>query len=249
MALAIDSSTPAPATNIVGVTSLASNAVAPPGSSLLAILVAISKCSGATVSSITDSLASHLTYTKLVAEPGTGCQSEIWLADVPGTAPGSMTITPTFTSASDVEVLPIVFTGAQNSAAQITNANTGVAANVVGVAPTATTSKAVTAGSQVIGAFTNFNNNTAPTALSGQTATINGNATFMNDTNGGQGAWVEALSANSSGGSAVTLGASAPTTGFWAAAIAEILAASGGGVAIPPLRTQTNWAAVQRSLR
>ncbi len=170
MALAIDASTPNLKLVPITGTSVASNVFSPPANSVIVLMVVTINPSGAvaSVSSVTDSLGSHLTWALI---PGArsntnssgnlGGTCEIWYASCPN-AQTNMTVTPTYTNPAGAGngegfVLPIVFTGAA------TTQNGAVATDPQTVA--ALPSKSVTttrAGSRVIACALNYTNATGP---------------------------------------------------------------------------------------
>lgn len=220
MALAIDASTPAPKLVPITGTSVASNTFSPPANSVIALMVVVIGPSGSatSVSSVTDSLGSHLTWglitgarsnTNSTGNLGGTC--EVWYASCPS-AQTNMTVTPTYSNpagAGNAEgfVLPIVFTGAA------TTQNGAVATDPQTAA--ALPSKAVTttrAGSRVIGCALNYTNATGPTAGTAQTNTINGNSTIVTNATDGDAAWGQMQNANTtSSGTVVTINDTAPS--------------------------------------
>lgn len=244
MALAIDSSTPAVAT-LTGATpgtSLASAAFSPPANSLLVLLFSSQQSGPATtISAITDSLASHLTYTKLVAETANHVDAEVWIARVGGTAPGSMTVTATFGSAFDALLGVAVVTGA---AATQNGATTGTTSG--GGAPSATIASLVGANSLILGVVGNFTGSTLPTIPAGQSDSFNGHAFTLSSAGDAAAAWGQFLTGmNLAAGSSATINDTAPTVDY-SMAIAEILAASSGSFTASTADTSTSTDAVSR---
>lgn len=237
MALAIDASTPTFKPVPISGTSVASNVFSPPANSVIVLMVVAIGPSGAasSVSSVTDSLGSHLTWglipgarsnTNNAGNLGGTC--EVWYASCPS-AQTNMTVTPTYTNpagAGNAEgfVLPIVFTGAD------TTQNGAVATDPQTAA--ALPSKAVTttrAGSRVIGCALNYTNATGPTPGTGQTNTINGFSIIMTNATDGDAAWGQMQTANTSAsGTVVTINDTAPSCKH-NMVVVEILAAAAGG--------------------
>lgn len=220
MALAIDASTPALKKVPVTGTSVASNTFSPPANSVIVLVVVTigPSTAASSVSSVTDSLGSHLTWALITgARSNTnntgnlGGTCEVWYASCPS-AQTNMTVTPTYTNpagAGDNEgfVLPIVFTGADTTqnGAVATDPQTG----------SALPSKAVTttrAGSRVLGCVLNYTNSTGPTPGTAQTNTINGNSGTVTNSTDGDAAWAQMQNANTtSSGTSVTINDTAPS--------------------------------------
>jgi hypothetical protein len=93
----IHSSSPATVRTTSG-SIVASPSFSPPAKSLLLIGIGDAN-NNSTTASLTDNLGTHLTYTRKVRSTGSGGQgqAELWIADVPATAPGPMVVTGTFT--------------------------------------------------------------------------------------------------------------------------------------------------------
>lgn len=221
MTLAIDSSTPALAENASG-TTCTSNAFSPPAGSLLVVVLA--NCYGNTITSITDSLATHLTYRKLVNGP-LDSNAEIWVADCPSAQTG-MTVTATTSATQPANVTGfgvIVMTGAAAAASQTGATNNG--SGYSGAPSAAVTTTA--AGSQVIGVAAMASVATAPTPATGQTNTFGSQSLVLTSGAGAQ--WCQTTtSPTATSGTVVTISDTAPT-GDHGIVAAEILAASGGG--------------------
>lgn len=236
MTLAIDASTPALKLVPISGTSVASNTFSPPASSVIVLMVVTIGPSNvvSSVSSVTDSLGSHLTWglisgarcnTNNVGNLGGTC--EVWYASCPS-AQTNMTVTPTYTNpaggggANEGFILPIVFTGAD------TTQNGAVATDPQTSA--ALPSKAVTttrAGSRVIGCVLNYTNATGATVGTAQTTTINGNVIQVTNSTDADAAWGQMQNANTtSSGTSVTINDTAPSVNH-NMVVVEILASSG----------------------
>lgn len=220
MSLAIDSSTPAiaGATNVVTITS---NSFSPPANSLLAIFLNLNGTSPtATGFAMTDSLGSHLTYVNPVATTlsTNHAYAQVWLAQVGASAPGSMTVTASWTNATlyDNSIAVVVFTGAasnQTGAATGSNSATSAAAPTVSLTTTQS-------NSWVVSCLSNYTNHTAPTIPGGQTDIFNGNTLFSGVDDS---CWVQANTATTpSSGTVVTLSDTAPSIDYAMVAL-EIL--------------------------
>src|SRR5215469_17205662 len=110
MALTTDSSTPAVVVGASGaITTIKSNAFEPPANALLVITVQ-NTVSTNQVTSITDSLGSHLTYEKLTGETGQETSTQIWVARTGATMIGSakenesMTVTASISATEGLKV-------------------------------------------------------------------------------------------------------------------------------------------------
>ncbi len=238
MALAIDASTPNLKLVPITGTSVASNVFSPPANSVIVLMVVTigPSSSASSVSAVTDSLGTHLTWALI---PGArsntnssgnlGGTCEIWYASCPN-AQTNMTVTPTYTNPAGAGngegfVLPIVFTGAA------TTQNGAVATDPQTVA--ALPSKSVTttrAGSRIIACALNYTNSTGPTPGTGQTNTINGFTITMTNSTDGDAAWGQMQTANTSAsGTAVTMNDTAPSCKH-NMVVAEILAITGGTI-------------------
>src|SRR6266481_67235 len=238
MALAIDASTPNLKLVPITGTSVASNVFSPPANSVIVLMVVTigPSSSASSVSAVTDSLGTHLTWALI---PGArsntnssgnlGGTCEIWYASCPN-AQTNMTVTPTYTNPAGAGngegfVLPIVFTGAA------TTQNGAVATDPQTVA--ALPSKSVTttrAGSRIIACALNYTNSTGPTPGTGQTNTINGFTITMTNSTDGDAAWGQMQTANTSAsGTAVTMNDTAPSCKH-NMVVAEILAPVGGTI-------------------
>lgn len=249
MPLTIDASTPNFKDVPISGTSVASVAFSPPANSVIVLLVVVVGPSTivTSVSAVTDSLGSHLSWALIT---GARCNTnntgnlggtcEVWSASCPS-AQTNMTVTPTYTNPagagnSEGIVLPIVFTGADTTQNGATATDPQTAA--------ALPSKAVTttrAGSWVIGCALNYTNATGPTAGTAQTNTINGNSIIMTNGTDGDAAWVQIQNAvTSASGTSVTLNDTAPSCKH-NLVVVEILAAL-----VKPTRPP-NMAAVHRS--
>lgn len=250
MGLAIDASTPAPKNVPISGTSVASNSFSPPAGSVIVLMCVVIGPSGsaASVTSVTDSLGSHLMWglipgarsnTNNVGNLGGTC--EVWSASCPS-AQSNMTVTPTYTpdpagaGGNEGFILPIVFTGAaptQNGAVA-TDPQTGAALP----------SKAVTTtrmGSWVIGCVLNYTNATGPTPGTAQTNTINGNSVIVTNSTDGDAAWGQIQNAVTvASGTSVTINDTAPSV-HHNMVVVEILA----GLMKPP--RPPNMQAVHRS--
>lgn len=250
MGLAIDASTPALKKVPISGTSVASNSFSPPAGSVIVLMCVVIGPSGSatSVTSVTDSLGSHLTWalitgarsnTNNVGNLGGTC--EVWYASCPAAQTG-MTVTPTYTpdpaGAGDNEgfILPIVFAGADTTqnGATATDPQTG----------SALPSKAVTttrAGSWVIGCVLNYTNATGATAGTAQTTTINGNVIQVTNSTDGDAAWGQMQNAATAlSGTSVTINDTAPSV-HHNMVVVEILA----GLVRPP--RPPNMQAVHRS--
>lgn len=252
MALAIDASTPAvkamPALAAAG--TVTSNTFSPPGGSdcwIIVCLAADGPATGAqTISAVTDSLASHLSWGVLtsagavaarsnnhsVAGSEIGGTSEVWIAACPS-AQTLMTVTATVSAATgggsspDGLILPIVITGGaavQNGQVAVHALQTTPAAPTLALAGT-------TAGSLILAVILNYTNATGPTVPGGQSTTINGSSTQQLNATSGDSYWVQMQTALSAGGS-VTINDTAPSIDT-NMVVVEILA--GAGAAPAPL--------------
>lgn len=220
MAIAIDSSTPAPS-KLTGVLAspATSNSFSPPANSL--ILVGFSACSIATEPPPGTNLPTGggLTYTKLIEKwDGSNDYAGLWWAFATS-APGSMSISITLTNIPQQGGLlqPVVLTGCSSNQS---GAGTGFQ-SATGQTPSVSVTTTAS-GSQVFGMEANFTSTTSPTVASGQTITINGNSTFF--TTSGNGYWMQTLTSPSGAAGTVTLSASAPTGLDITFVAAEILA-------------------------
>lgn len=217
MAIAIDSSTPA------AVAANTSNSFSPPAGSSLLILWA--SHFNRTITSISDSLGSHLTYVKLIAYSEVGDDNqEIWIADCPSAQTGmTLTVTP---SAGTPDLLGVVvLTGAAAAASQ--TGTTGTQGTFSGTPSISVTTTAD--GSWVFGAL-GSRGTSAPTIPAGQTDVFNGQ-TFQLNVNG----WAQATSSpTTSSGTSVTLNDTAPTGVEFGFCVAEILAAP-SAAAVPAI--------------
>lgn len=233
MPLTIDASTPNFKDVPISGTSVASNTFSPPANSVIVLVVIVvgSSTISTSVSSVTDSLGSHLSWALIT---GARCNTnntgnlggtcEVWYASCPS-AQTNMTVTPTYTNPagagnSEGIVLPIVFTGADTTqnGATATDPQTGAALP----------SKAVTttrSGSWVIGAVLNYTNSTGATAGTAQTTTINGNVIQMTNSTDGDAAWAQIQNAVTAlSGTSVTINDTAPSV-HHNMVVVEILAA------------------------
>jgi len=179
------------------------------------------------ITSVTDSLGSHLAYSKLVALAAVQTDTEIWAANC-ASAQTNMTVTVNLSGVvniNDCGLAIVVFTGAattQNGATQSSSSsNADPSANLTTTAN----------NSWVIGAVTNWSNTTLPTIPGGQTDVFNSlTLAFQNSTTGTSG-WAQAqTTTTASSGSSVTINDSAPTIQY-SMVIAEILAGSGSPTA------------------
>lgn len=224
--LAPDASTPAlkqAGTVATAVAAAVSTAFSPPAGSGIAVLVGNGVNNTASVSSITDSLGSHLSYSLLKRSALASGAAEIWWANCPAAQTG-MTVTTTLTAAidgRDYAIGIIVFTGAaltQNGATQATGNTAGT--------PTGSLTT-LRKGSRVISFLTNFSNATAPTVGASQTTTFGSTALFLPVAATGDGFWAQTTTADTPGdGVSVTLNDTAPTPINYAMAMVEILAMS-----------------------
>ena len=235
MALAIDASTPAPTSVGVDVTSVTSASFSPPAGSVIVLAYADGADSGASahsISSVTDSLGSHLTWNFLVRSNTVSSGSlsgtcEFWYASCPSSQT-NMTVSVTLNNTTNNTtspvgcMLPIVFTGADTTQ----NGATGTASSTTG----GTITKSITttrANSWVIACGHNDNNSTNVTAGSGQTATVNGNDTRKVDSTDLMVAYVLTQTATTaSSGTSVTMNCTAPTNVQFNFAVLEVLEAA-----------------------
>lgn len=123
MALALDASTPALATNGGGGNaseSVTSNSFSPPANAVIVVVCLSNMTAGSSTltGSITDSLASHLNWTEVTVSVDFSRRSgitAIWWAPVTS-APGAMTVSVTLTASGsaiyEMGVVPLVWTGA-----------------------------------------------------------------------------------------------------------------------------------------
>lgn len=228
MTLAVDASTPAVAAWTHGLTSMASNTFSPPANSVVVVVVAVDGPGGGvsqSVSSMTDSLGSHLTWSNVwggvTARSNTVSLAvlenavEFWWAACPS-AQTNMTVTPTLAHASggahdpDGLLQPVVFTGA----ATTQNGAVGTLGATTAQAP----SKAVTTtanNSWVFGSVANYDNGTAPTVGTAQTTTINAQVSQELNTTDGDGYWAQQQNATTpTSGTVVTINDTAPSIHF-----------------------------------
>ena len=163
--ITIDASTPALKTASSG-TSIVSNSFSPPAGSTLVVPTGLGAGATRTISAMTDSLGSHLTWAKSASITNNQKEAGIWLAQCPS-AQTAMTITATV-SGSGANILTIgviVLTSAGGEG--VTNtASAGSGTPSVTLAGT-------TSGSLILAQFT-VDTTTAPTIPSGQTNIHNG---------------------------------------------------------------------------
>ena len=241
MAILIDASTPTVKTITGSSTSTASNSFSPPANSVIFCLVAVGNLTGntQTVTSVTDSLGSHLTWTLMngptdgtganqnarsnaqIGGGVTGATAEVWWASCPSSQT-SMTVTPTWanSSLSGGGLLGIiVFTGAATSqvgAVGLANntANTGTVTHAV-----ATTAN----NSWVMGIQFQWNSGTGPTAGTAQSTSFNSNSFVISPNY-----WAQRQNATTTtSGTSVTINDTAPTSVSFNQVVFEVLPASG----------------------
>lgn len=246
MALAIDASTPASAAAAGNASSVVSAAFSPPAGSVIVVFLAVDGAGGSTqsISSVTDSLGSHLSWARITgAQANTpsagilGGTAEVWYASCPSAQTG-MTVTANFanpgsgTVSPDGLILPVVFTGAattQNGAVTKIS-QTSISTPSLSVTTTAN-------GSWVFGVLMNWTNGTGATAGTAQTNTINGNSMIRTNGTDGDAYWVQmqnATTANS--GTSVTINDTAPTNIRFQFVVVEILASAVAAAYLPPRR-------------
>jgi hypothetical protein len=230
MAIAVDTSTPALKTN--SATTAVSNSFSPPANSLLVIVYMSPNTT--TISSITDSLGGHLTYTLRKGNHGTGdCNTEIWVADCPSSQTG-MTVTATLGVSVYGTIGIVVLTGAIAAASQTGATNN---ASSFGAAPTSSVTTTAN-GSLVIGTFgTRLGTTPAAGIPGGQTDTF-GSSTLLAQDGNGTYEWVQTTTApTSSSGTSVTINNT--TSCEFDLALVEILAGAApavpAGVVMAPL--------------
>lgn len=239
MAIAVDASTPA------AVFGTASGSFSPPANSL--ILVPTASALDVTNTGMTDSQTA-LTWAQLGAGQNQGgdCEAQIFWAFTTSALTG-LTVAPS--TASSQMIAPVVLTGASSTQNGPTGGN-----GSFGALPSYTLARNANskAGSLIIASIAS-RSSTVPTFPSGQTNVFNSHTLQVSE-NSGDLAWVQMISAlTSDATTSQTMGppTNAGYTPEYAMFVAEILPGSGGGspAVLPPLRQQTNWAAVQRSLR
>jgi hypothetical protein len=223
-AIAVDSSTPAMKFVSTASTAWSSNSFSPPANSLLVAVIGAASGGVTTpsVTSMSDSLGSHLTWTKYNnINTFTDTETEIWWAYTASAQTG-MTATVNWNVSSDGAVGVIVFTGAKSSQS---GAATGTNSSGAG-----TPSKAITTtanNSLVMGAVSNWNSGTVtPTIPAGQGDVFNGNTYFVNNTIHDSGFWAQRQnSTTAASGTSVTINDTAPTGIEYSMVEVEILAA------------------------
>ncbi|HEY5138668.1 MAG TPA: hypothetical protein VIJ25_05040, partial [Methylococcales bacterium] len=222
MALAIDSSTPAPGIFIGTATSGTSASFSPPANSVIFAFFAMTgnvSASPQSVASITDSLGTHLQWNFYtgsrdniaVGSTLTGT-TEVWWASCPS-AQTNMTVTSTFTTSNNGTgsqpgciMQLIVFTGA--SPTQTGNASIRNSTSTGTPSQTLVTSAA---NSWVFGAIQSWTTFVSPTVGTAQTITFNGNVAFGGSTTNDS-FWVQSKNATTStSGTTVTINDTAPT--------------------------------------
>lgn len=244
MALAIDASTPDKTTVTGSGTSFVTNTFSPPAGSVIFLLItgtgsAVKHVQS--VTSVTDSLGSHLSWTlfsgsqaNFLEENTLEGTTEIWWATCPDGAT-DMTVTVTFAFVNDLVgatrpggiILPVVFTGAS------TTQNGQVA--IHNTTPQTTPSLSLTTsadGSWVIGIIQNYWNSNTPTGSipAGQTITFNGHSSLAQNTTETTAFWAQTTTAaTSTAGTLVTINDTAPTNITFHMSIVEVLADNGGG--------------------
>lgn len=214
MAIAVDASTPA------AVAANTTNSFSPPAGSLIVVVWASHL--DRTITSISDSLGSHLTYSKLAAfNENSDDNQEIWVADC-ASAQTNMTITVTPSAGTPDLLGPIVLTGAAAAASQTGQTGTqGTFSGTVSITLSGTANGSLPI--MVVGSRGSSN----PTVGTSQTTSFNGHAYNLN-VNG----WAQTFTSPTSGGS-VTINDTAPTGFEFGAVAAEILAASAAAVGNP----------------
>jgi len=243
MALAIDSSTPAP-DNVTRSTAAitTTNTFSPPAGSVIFLFISGTGPSPAatqTVTGVSDNLGVHLGWALFTGSRDNvqsgillGGNTEVWWAACPS-AQSNMTVTVTFNSANSSSssnpagmIQPIVFTGA----ATTQNGNASIRNSTASATPSQTLVTSA-ANSWVFGIVQNFTNGTGPTAGASQTNTIDGTSSIVLNASDGDAFWVQTTnSTTSSSGTTVTLNDTAPTTIAHHFSMVEVLAASTGGM-------------------
>lgn len=241
MAVAVNAATPAYTAIGASVSSQTTGTFSPPANSWVFLLVSVGDNTGTgntqSVTSVTDSLGSHLSWA-LCSGPsggtgatinaqenatlgvvGTGATAEVWAAACPS-AQTNMTVTPSFAWPSlsgGGLVLPIVVTGVN-----LLKSVGAVAVKTAASGAAAVTLTTVGAGSLVFGCAIQWNSATGPTAASNNTLTINGHSAD----NGVNYYGVLSTATIAAAKTSVTFGTSAPTgtTGYNIVAV-EVLAA------------------------
>lgn len=223
--LAVDASTvtwKAAGTTSSAVTTCVSSAFSPPAGSGIAVVVTQTALATSTVTAMTDSLGSHLSWSKLKGQAGNGVDAEVWWANCPAAQAG-MTVTSTISAAVDGRVywvMPIVFTGAAPTQSGATNGATS-ASGTPSVAVTTTR-----VGSRVLMVVGNFTNATGPTVGAAQTTTFGAVSGIVLQATTGDSAWVQMLTATTGAPGSVTVNDTAPAAISYSAAAVEILAAN-----------------------
>lgn len=220
MAIALDASTPAFKATGTAATTAASNSFTPVAG--LYVVGFTNMTDNVILTSVADSLASHLTWAKIAsyADATDALAAEFWWASS-ASAPGAMTVTGTWSGAKNGYVQPMVFTGA--AAVQSGNASTS-GRNTSGV-PVSQSFTSTAAGS--VGAML-FYNSAGTTVTPGTNQTITFGGTSSYDTVAGVNNTTMLLTTPAGAlGSTITLNATAPAAANpWAALTVEILAAS-----------------------
>jgi hypothetical protein len=215
--IVVSTSTPAMAAAPGSGTTATSNTFSPPAGSV--IVLAWSCYHACAISTVTDSLGTHLNWTKKIAESyGGDTDAEIWIADCPS-AQTNMTVTVTLATAvsGDGGLVPIVLTGAKAVASQ-TGASLGTGA-YSGLPSGALTTTA--AASLVIAAVSSRGTGTV-TPASGQTLTFG--TQVLNLTQDSADQYCQTTTASTpASGTVVTISDTAPS-GEYSMAVAEILA-------------------------
>ncbi len=234
MAIAVDSNTVAPNVPASGTTQT-SSAFSPPGGSLL--LMSFNSHFASTVSSITDSLGALTNIRKLIGfVENSDCDQEFWVADVPATAPGSMTVTYTMSASTQGQVAVLILTGAATAVNQ--TGATPLTGNSFGattlVCPNSGSMVTTQANSWVFGSYgTRSGSTTAPTMAAGQTDMFNG-ITFVSTYAGNVGFVCATSTPSGAAGTSVQLAPTYPSSIEYGAVMVEVLAATGGGAASIP---------------
>lgn len=212
MALAIDASTPASTTGTT--TTPTSGSFSPPAGSVI-FVVFRDTLATTSVTGVTDSLGSHLTWQHVGSFTDTaGVAAEDVYAAFAATAPGSMTVHATYSGSKTWYVTPIVYTGAASTQNGATATHDG----------TGDVSLAVTTlGAGSLGIYTGGQSNWPPVPTSPQTTTINGHSSL--DASAQTLVQVSTTAAGAIG-STLTMSQTGPSNTAWGGLVVEVLAAA-----------------------
>lgn len=225
MALAIDASTPVfVAATAAAVSTLTTASFTPPVGALLVVVYANGGQGAAANQPSNTGGAVSWNASAKVSEVANNAAASVWFGTV--TSSASMTVTQTL-GASDIDwgfgVVVVTGQGAtQNGATQVATSVSGT--------PSGTIASLVGSNSLILGGVGNFSNSTVGTAGSGQSLTFNGHAFSLSDGANQSAGWAQYLTGmNLAAGASATINDTAPTGIDYSLAMAEILAATGGG--------------------